>query len=84
VRNLLWPLVGACGSLSACHGAPNLTCDDESPYQNAHSAPQIKAPEGLDNLDPLKAVPLPKANPQAPRPKDSNCLDLPPQIDGGP
>lgn len=83
MRELLWPLVGACVLLTACHGAPDLTCDDDSPYQKAHAAPRIKAPDGLDNLDPLKEVPLPKANPGAPRPKGSHCLDLPPELEGG-
>ena len=82
MRNLLWPLLGAFLLLTACGGTPDLTCDKDSPYKNAQSAPPVKAPEGLDNLDPLKAVPLPEANPQAPRPKGMNCLDLPPEIEG--
>ena len=83
MKALLWPLAGVCLLLAACHGAPNLACDDDSPYMNADAAPPVQAPEGLDNLDPLKAVPLPKANPAQPRPKGSNCLDLPPELESG-
>lgn len=82
MRNLLWALLGVSLLLTACGGTPDLTCDEDSPYKNAHSSPPVKAPEGLNDLDPLKAVPLPEANPQPPRPKGKNCLDLPPEIEG--
>jgi len=82
MKVLLCSLAIACLLLAACHGSTDLTCDDESPYMDAHASPPVKAPEGLDKLDPLKEVPLPKANPQQPRPKGSNCLDLPPEIEG--
>ena len=67
--------------LSACGGSNDLTCD-EGPYQNAVSAPRVEAPEGLDDLEPLREMPLPEASPQAPRPEGSPCLDRPPIVIG--
>ena len=68
-------------TLSACGGSKDLTCDDEEVYQSAQSAPHLRVPEGLNNLDPLKEVPLPDASPREPRPAGSVCLERPPVLD---
>ena len=65
---------GACGS--------NLTCDEPQAYEFAEEGVRIVAPEGLDNLEASKEVPIPKASPRDPRPEGSPCLDLPPTIQG--
>jgi len=67
-------------SLAAC-GSGNQKCD-EGPYQTAVLAPRVQAPEDLDNLEPLREMPLPAASPQAPRPEGSPCLDKPPVVIG--
>lgn len=67
-------------SLHACSKDVDLTCDDVQIYQLAVAGKRVTAPEGLDDLDPLKEMPLPKASPQAARPAGSVCIDSPPQI----
>lgn len=70
--------------LAGCFGEPALvTCDEVEPYQLAHEGKRIEAPEGLDNLDEYKEMPLPEASPRPPRPEGSPCLDLPPSILSG-
>jgi len=68
-----------CG-LSACGGEPNLTCDDPRRYQEAVVNSKLKSPEDLDELEPLREMPLPEANPAEERPAGSPCVDLPPRI----
>jgi uncharacterized lipoprotein len=80
VRSLTLAMIMAL-TLSACGGSADLTCDDEEVYQSAQSAPQLRVPEGMDNLDPLKEVPLPDASPRAPRPAGSVCLERPPVLE---
>jgi len=67
--------------LAACGGTPDLTCD-EGNYKSAVRGPQVDAPDDLDDLDPLRAMPLPTASPQEPRPEGSPCLDMPPVVLG--
>ena len=68
--------------LVACGCSKNLTCD-EGPYTSAVRGPRIQAPGDLDNLEPLKEMPLPAASPQPPRPDASPCLDQPPVLATG-
>jgi uncharacterized lipoprotein len=72
-------LIAAVAGLAACGGSKELTCD-EGPYQEAVSAPRIQVPEGLDNLDEIREIPLPEASPRADRPEGAPCLDRPPTI----
>lgn len=74
-------LIAVMGGLAACGGSKSMTCD-EGPYQAAVRAPRVKAPEGLDDLDPLNEVPLPAASPREPRADDAPCLEHPPQTLG--
>lgn len=66
--------------LSACGGSKDLTCDEVQYYQLAKESKVVKAPEGLDDLDPLQEMAVPKASPREPRPEGSPCFDRPPEI----
>lgn len=65
--------------ISGCGGSSRLGCD-EGPYQAAIRAPKVKAPDGLDDLDPINEMPLPQASPREARPADGPCLESPPEI----
>ena len=67
-------------SLSACSKDIDLACDEVQIYQLAVEGKRVEAPEGLDDLDPLKEVPLPEASPRAERSEGSNCIDRPPKV----
>lgn len=73
-------LAGMLLGLSACGGPIELACDDVRAYQLAAEGKRVEAPDGLNDLEPLKEMPLPEASPQPPRPAGSPCLDLPPNI----
>jgi hypothetical protein len=66
--------------LTACGGNPEITCDEVQNYQTAKMGKRVEAPEGLDDLDPLREMPLPEASPREPRPEGSPCFDRPPQM----
>jgi uncharacterized lipoprotein len=67
-------------TLNACGGA-DLTCDDVQYYQLAEEGKRVEAPEGLDDLDPLREMAMPEASPREERAAGSNCFDRPPAID---
>lgn len=70
----------ACGGQSKDIAA---SCDDRNqPYEAATEHAKIKAPEGLDDLDRMKELPLPEAAPRPDRPADAPCLELPPGVTG--
>ena len=66
--------------LSACSKDVDLACDDVRAYQLSVEGKRVEAPEGLDDLDPLKEVPLPEASPRAEREDGSSCIDRPPKV----
>jgi hypothetical protein len=66
--------------LVACGGPVDISCDEVRLYQLAREGQRIRAPEGLDDLDPLREVPLPEASPRPERPEGSPCLDRPPAV----
>lgn len=72
-------MLAAAAMFAGC-GEPAMLACDEGPYMTAVRMPKVKAPDGLDELNPLNEVPLPDAAPPAPRPDDSRCLDFPPRI----
>ena len=78
-----WTALALLAGLSACGGNDIVTCDDVRRYQLAAQGKRIETPEDLDNLDPLREMPLPEASPQPPRPDGSPCIDLPPSILSG-
>jgi hypothetical protein len=63
--------------LSGCGSDAQLICDEPRRYQQSTLHTGVRSPEGLDNLDTLRAMPLPKANPAPERPAGSPCLDGP-------
>jgi len=69
--------------LHACGGSADLTCDDVQVYQLAVESKRVEAPEDLDNLDPLREVPLPEASPREALPPGSDCVDRPPKVNIG-
>ena len=76
-------LVVAAGSLLAgCFGGKDidLTCDEPKFYEAANDGPRVKAPEGLDELEDYKVMPVPDAAPAQPRPAGSPCVDRPPNV----
>jgi len=82
VKNLVrLPLSGLLlAALGACGGGKNLTCDEVQYYQLSEEGERVAAPEGLDDLDPLREMVLPQASPREPRPPGSECFDRPPKI----
>ena len=67
-------------ALNACRGQMDLSCDEVSLYQLAAESERVRAPEDLDDLDPLREIPLPEASPRPDRPEGSPCLDRPPAV----
>jgi uncharacterized lipoprotein len=74
-------LIACLIGLAACGGSNDLTCD-EGPYQSAVRGPKVQVPDDLDNLEPLREMPLPEASPRAERPEGAPCLDQPPVVIG--
>ena len=70
---LLW-------AVSACGGNEHKSCDEVRSYQLAAEGKRIESPDDLNDLDSLREMPLPEANPRPPRPEGSPCLDLPPSV----
>ena len=79
--NLLIVLLLLSG-LSACATDALAPCEDVYRYQLATEGKRIETPEDLDDLEPLREMPLPEASPRPPRPEGSPCIDLPPSILG--
>jgi uncharacterized lipoprotein len=67
-------------ALAGCGGDSALKCDKNVAYLQARETPRVKAPAGLDDLDVLREMPMPKASPQAPRPPEDRCLEHPPIV----
>jgi uncharacterized lipoprotein len=69
--------------MTACSGDKARSCDDVQKYQLAAEGERIETPDDLDDLDPLREMPLPEASPRPPRPEGSPCIDLPPSVLSG-
>ena len=67
-------------AIAACGGSVDLTCDEVASYQLAVEGRRVEVPADLDALEPLREMPLPEASPQPPRPPNSPCIDLPPEV----
>ena len=70
-------------AVSACSGNKIAACDDVQRYQLAVESGRIETPDDLDDLDPLREMPLPEASPRPERPEGSPCIDLPPSVLSG-
>ncbi|MBT8107206.1 MAG: hypothetical protein KJP17_03160 [Gammaproteobacteria bacterium] len=71
--------------LSACGGndTKEVVCKNDLRYQNRVVGKRIVAPQGLDQLDEYKEMPVPQADPDAPQPAPGTCDDMPPVIQVG-
>jgi hypothetical protein len=69
-------------SLSACGGSDSVVveCDDNLRFQNLEEGKRVVVPEGLDQLDEFAEMPIPRADPDAPRPPSDRCVDMPPAV----
>ena len=76
-----------CLSVAACGGndTKEVDCEVSLEYQNRVVGKRIVVPEGLDPLNELAEMPIPKADPDAPRMPAGVCNDMPPmiQVSGG-
>jgi uncharacterized lipoprotein len=73
------------GILSGCGGEEliNYSCDEPQRYQAVRPGKRVEVPEGLDQLNELAEMPIPKAEGAPVRPKGSRCIELPPRITTG-
>ncbi len=74
-------LLACVASLTACVNNPEFECEDGD-YKTAVRSPRVDTPEGLDDLDRLKEMPIPAASPRPPREDDGRCLEAPPTVVG--
>jgi hypothetical protein len=76
-----------CASLAACGGndTKEVDCEASIEYQNRVEGQRVVAPEGLDQLNDLAEMPIPRADPNAPQMPPGVCNDRPPmiQVSGG-
>jgi hypothetical protein len=66
--------LGACGKDEV-----RTACDEPQPYQSVVPGKRIVSPEGLDELDQYREMPIPEAK-SPPRPEGSSCIEYPPAI----
>ena len=76
-------IVALLSGLAGCSGDKARSCDDVQRYQLAAEGQRIETPNDLDDLEPLREMPLPQASPRPPRPEGSPCIDLPPSVLSG-
>lgn len=72
-------------AIASCGGndTKQVDCDDGLKYQNLTVGQRVVAPEGLDQLDEFREMPIPEAAPEAPEPPPGKCEDMPPLIRPG-
>ena len=72
--------ITAAGVLSGCGGDDviNYRCDEPKLYQEVRPTKRIEVPEGLDPLNRLAEMPIPKPENVPERPEGSRCIELPP------
>ena len=71
--------------LAACGGnEPRaIDCEANLKYQNRVEGRRVVVPEGLDPLNELAEMPIPRADPEAPQPAPGTCNDEPPALGSG-
>ena len=81
----LFAVVALSAVLAACGGNEprEVDCEAGLKYQNRTAGKRVEAPEGLDQLDEFKEMPIPTAAPEAPLPPAGKCEDMPPAIRTG-
>ena len=74
-------------SLAACGGndTKEIDCGASIEFQNRVEGKRVVVPEGLDPLDQMSEMPIPRADPNAPKMPPGVCNDEPPviQVSGG-
>lgn len=58
-------------------------CDANLKFQNRVEGKRVVAPDGLDQLNELAEMPIPRADPNAPKMPEGACNDAPPLIRPG-
>ncbi len=78
-------IVFGSGVIAACGGNDTIVvdCDDDFGHQNPVEGKRIVVPDGLDPLDEFAEMPIPRADPNAPRTAEGRCIDMPPPIGSG-
>ncbi|MDJ0698811.1 MAG: hypothetical protein QNJ07_03060 [Woeseiaceae bacterium] len=73
-------LLCATVALAGCFGdkAIDRTCDEPKHYESAQRGERIRSPDGLDDLEEYREMPIPEATNTTPRPAGSPCIDMPP------
>jgi uncharacterized lipoprotein len=68
--------------ISACGGndTKEINCDDGLKYQNRVEGKRVEVPEGLDPLEEIAEMPIPRADPNAAPPPAGQCADMPPSV----
>ena len=70
-------------SLAACGKDRFMAkCDEPEAYQSVVASKRVVVPDGLDSLDDIKEMPIPKAE-TPPRPEGAGCLASPPALGAG-
>ena len=71
-----------CLALSGCGGndTKEIDCEANLKFQNRVVGKRVVAPEGLDQLNEMAEIPIPKADPSAPKMAPGVCNDVPPMI----
>lgn len=72
-------------TIAACGGndTKEIDCAANLKYQNRVEGKRVVAPEGLDQLNELAEMPIPRADPDAPKTPAGQCKDRPPIIKAG-
>ncbi len=71
-------LISGCGIFGGDEVVED-TCSEPLPYQSERLNDPIKAPEGLDDLDKFREMPIPEAE-TPPRAEDAGCITKPPSV----
>ena len=73
------------GVISGCggDGLIDKNCDEPQRYQRAVDGKRVVAPEGLDQLNELAEMPIPRPQNAPEWPAGSPCIELPPSIGSG-
>ena len=69
-------IVSACGN----NQPREIDCDANLKYQNRVEGKRVVVPDGLDQLNELAEMPIPRADPNAPKMPEGVCNDSPPII----
>ena len=72
------PFIAGAALVTACTGSR--TCENPQPYEAARPGPDIKAPDGLDDLRAERRIEIPEPSRRHERAEGERCLDFPPVL----